>query len=96
MANGHTGEVLIRGGDLVDWAARQHRYGWNNVRIEHVGYLLGNNPRGVKPGMGFIKQKFDGVNYWLIPKLDEARKAWNKKRFVEDWKSEGEDWSIGE
>jgi hypothetical protein len=97
--NAGDGGVLIRGGNLVDWAAHQHRYGWNNVRTEHVGHLLGDNPRAVKPGMGFTKQKVGGVNHWLIPSLKEARETWNKKRFEEDWKTgeeDEEDWSIGE
>jgi hypothetical protein len=91
------GTVLVRGQNFVDWANSKRQYAWSNLRTEHVGYLFGANTRGIKPGMNFKKEKRNGVNFWLIPTLLEARARWSKNRFAEEWPTDKEEtWTVGE
>jgi hypothetical protein len=92
--------AILRASDLVDWAAKKHRRGWDSLKTEYVGYLFGINPRGKNKGMGFEKSQlldvFDEgrVRVWKIPTLAEARDAWAKNRFAADWGDEVGEWKI--
>jgi hypothetical protein len=83
------GTATLRGSDLVDWAAKKRVRGWENFKTEHVGHLLGDNPRSRRKGMGFQKDRLSlepgRPNVWRIPPLVEARQAWNKRRFAVNW-----------
>jgi hypothetical protein len=86
------GSVVLRCSDLVKWASQQRQRGWDILRTEHVGYLLGSPPRTRKPGMDFRKYKAPIDEGWVqvyeIPALAEARKKWSSNRFLVDWGEE--------
>lgn len=90
--------VWLRGSELVDWAAKHNPRKWSGLRVEHVGHLLGKNPRLKNKGMGFGKMQLDlpGTGQrnqgWLIPKLKQARDVWESKRFEQDWGDEVTEW----
>lgn len=94
--------AILKAADLVDWAAKKHLRSWDSLRTEHVGHLFGANARAKKKGMEFQKLQVDDdvfnagrVRVWKIPKLIEARKAWDQKRFVVDWGDDAEgEWKI--
>jgi len=93
------GTVSLRSTALVDWAAKRNPREWSGLRVEHVGNLLGINPRLKNRGMGFEKEKVIDptrgvrVNAWKVPNLDIARKTWTEKRFEQKWDDEGTEWS---
>jgi hypothetical protein len=91
--------AILRGSDLVDWAAKKHQRGWDSLKTEHVGHLFGINPRGKKKGMEFQKLQLSDVfdegrvRVWQVPTLADARKAWTNFRFAVDWGEEG-NWKV--
>jgi 5S rRNA maturation endonuclease (ribonuclease M5) len=83
--------------DLLDWAYQQPYADWKRVKSQQVGLLLGDNRRGKKQGMGFVKDQSnqDGqrCRFWAIPPLAEARAAWDANRYPVEWPDVGE-WQL--
>ena len=92
------GSVLMSSSDLLTWAARQ-REDWKSINDIRLGYILSeNNKRGMRRGMGFLKDQqlttVGRVRCWVIPPLDEARRIWNERRFKFGWDEKETEWMV--
>lgn len=89
------GTILMRTSDFLTWAGNVKGRHWS-LKAQHVGHLLGDNPKGKQKGMGFDRQRNlardDRSRYWTIPKLEEARKLWDKLRVTLPWPADDGEW----
>jgi hypothetical protein len=84
------GTVLMRTGDLVDWANGRGRNGWGSIRPQHVDQLFG------KEGMRFDRDNnlTQKSRFWKIPPLEKCRGIWNQLRGDYAWPEDGGIWEV--
>ncbi len=93
------GTVGLTIAELLDYACRGRRgrrYAW--LKEEHLGHLLGFGPRGMGFGQDRLGPRGAQLRVKSIPKLAEARKLWDERRFEGPWHNdpgwEEERWDV--
>ena len=86
-----TGFMNLRVADLVEWAHRQRRRGWDSVTHDDVTGLLGAKGLDLTKSTTISR---DGVKtrYWRIPPLADCRENWNRRKYQRNWPDDGGEW----
>lgn len=90
------GSVLLRLEDFINWAAAQKSRRWANLKPQHLGDLLGIDPRNPTRSFNFGRHQMLVKNkrrrFWVVPPLSEVRETWDKIRMPVEWPDDGGEW----